>query len=75
MEEVQGKFDEGYQILFLGNLDNVVDDAIQNVMGKSAWSESVVLSRFDDVFVMVHHRLKFLFDYVGDFGGEPNLQV
>ena len=53
----------------------MVDDAIQNFMGKSAWSESVVLSRFDDVFVMVHHRLKFLFDCVGDFGGESNIQV
>ncbi len=59
MKKVRGKFYERYQILFLGHLDDVVDDAIQNVVWKSAWSESVVLGRFDNLSMVLHHRLDF----------------
>jgi hypothetical protein len=32
-----------------------------------------MLCQFDDVFVVMHHRLKFLFYSVRDFGGKPDV--
>ena len=32
-----------------------------------------MLCQFDDVFVVMHHGLKFLFYSALDFGGEPDI--
>jgi hypothetical protein len=48
-------------------------DFIQNVMWKCPWSQSVMLGRFNHVFVVMHNGLELLFDGVGDLGGEPDV--
>jgi hypothetical protein len=73
LEEVRGKFHEWDQVLFLGHLDDVIDDSIQDLMWQGSWSESVMLGRFRNIFVVVNHRLKLFFIGVGHLGGEPNV--
>jgi hypothetical protein len=51
----------------------VGDDFIQNIMWKSTRRQSVVLSGFDHVFMVVYHGLEFLFDCVGYFGGKLDI--
>jgi hypothetical protein len=52
LEQVLGKLDEGHQVLFLGDVNHVVNDSIQNVMGKCSRCQPVVLLLFDDIFVV-----------------------
>ncbi len=73
LEEVRGVVDEGDHVPFSHHGECVVQDFIQNIMRKCPWSQSVMLGRFDHIFMMVHNGLKFLINSVCEFGGEPDV--
>jgi hypothetical protein len=70
LKKVGSKFYERYQVVLLGNLDY---PSRTSLVWKSTWSESVVLCRFDNVFVVMYHRLEFFLNGFSDFGGEQNV--
>ncbi len=73
LEQVRGESDEGHQVLFLGDGCHVFNDAIQDIMRKGSWSKSVMLRRFDHVFVVPNDGLELLLDGVGHLGSEPDV--
>jgi len=68
-----GLVHEGDHVPFPSHRQCVVQNFIKNVVRKCPWSQSVMLIRFDNIFVVVHNRLQFLFNCVGDLGCEPNI--
>ncbi len=52
LEEVRSKSDKWHQVLFLSYGHDVLDDAVQNVVGKCPQCQPMVLCRFYDIFVM-----------------------
>ncbi len=71
LEKLRRESDERNQILFHRDLDHVRNDAVQNIVWKCPWSQSVVLCRFH--IVIVYHGLEFLVDGICDFREEPNV--
>jgi hypothetical protein len=63
LEEVQSVVDEVDHVHFPRHGQCVVQE----------WSQSVMLGRFDHVFVVMHNGLELLFDSVGDLCGEPDV--
>ncbi len=73
MEQVRGKGDEGHQILFLSNSGDVFNDAVQDIVRKGSRSKSVMLCRFNHVFVVPSDGFELLLDGVSHFGGAPDI--
>ena len=73
MEKIQSEGDEWHQVLFLGDGRDVLNDSIQNIMGKSTRCKSVVLGRFYDVFMVMNQWLEFFLDDIHKFGCEPDI--
>jgi hypothetical protein len=50
------------EVPFLCHRESVIENFAEDIMRESSRSQVMMLGRFDDVFMMMHHRLKFLFD-------------
>ncbi len=55
LKKVRGVVHEGDHVPLSGHGQGVFQDFVQDIMGKSPWSQSLMLSRFDNIFVVMHN--------------------